>query len=210
MSRLMLVDDHELVRAGLRELIANEPDFEIAAEAGTGAEALDALRDQDIDIVVLDLSLPDYSGIDLMKSMLAQRPNLRILILSMHPEESYARRIMRAGAHGYVNKGAAPDLLITAIRKVAGNGRFVSPALAELLALDLAEDGSAIPHERLSDREFEVFERLARGASVSEIAEELNLSPKTVSTHRSRILQKMDLQNNAELVRYAVKHGMLE
>ncbi len=209
MIRILLVDDHKLVRAGLRQILETQPDIEVAAEAGTGAETLDAVRKDHFDIILLDLSLPDYSGIDLMKSILAVDPSKKILILSMHPEENYARRVLRSGAVGYLNKEAAPELLLSAIRKVAGGGRFVSPALAEILAIDLAEDGAEVPHERLSDREFEVFERLVRGESISEIAATLHLSPKTISTHRSRILQKMDLRNNADLIRYAIDQGLL-
>lgn len=210
MIRILLVDDHKLVRAGLRRILETQPDIEIAAEAGTGAEALDRVREDDFGIILLDLSLPDYSGIDLMKSILARAPSKKILVLSMHPEENYARRVLRAGAVGYLNKEAAPELLLSAIRKVASGGRFVSPALAEILAIDLAEDGMEAPHERLSDREFEVFERIVRGESVSQIAETLHLSPKTISTHRSRILQKMDLRNNADLIRYAIDQGLLK
>ncbi|MBW3563659.1 MAG: response regulator transcription factor [Acidobacteria bacterium] len=209
MIRILLVDDHALVRAGLRRILETQQDMEVAGEAGTGAEALDLIRAGELDIVLLDLSLPDFSGIDLMKSILAADPSRKILVLSMHPEESYARRVMRSGAVGYLNKEAAPELLITAIRKVAAGGRFVSPGLAELLAIDLAEDDTESPHERLSDREFEVFERIVRGESVSQIAATLDLSPKTISTHRSRILQKMDLRNNADLIRYAIDQGLL-
>jgi two-component system, NarL family, invasion response regulator UvrY len=207
--RLLIVDDHRLVRAGLREILERERDMTVGAEAGTGAEALDALRRERFDMILLDLSLPDFSGLDLMKSILSTNPAQRILILSMHPEENYARRVMRAGASGYLNKEAAPELLISAIRKVSTGGKFVSPALAELLAIDLYEGGDEVPHQRLSDREFEVFERIIRGESTSSIAQELHLSPKTVSTHRSRILQKMDLRNNAELIRYAIEQGLL-
>lgn len=209
MTRILLVDDHKLVRAGLRQILQTQQDMEVIAEAGTGAEALDAVRTEEIDLILLDLSLPDYSGIDLMKSILAGGPR-KILVLSMHPEENYARRVIRGGAAGYLNKEAAPELLISAIRKIASGGRFVSPALAELLAIDLAEDSHEAPHERLSDREFEVFERIVQGESVSEIAAQLHLSPKTISTHRSRILQKMDLRNNADLIRYAIDQGMLK
>lgn len=209
MIRILLVDDHALVRAGLRRILETQQDMAVVGEAGTGAEALELIRSDQFDVVLLDLSLPDFSGIDLMKSILAADPSRKILVLSMHPEESYARRVMRSGAAGYLNKEAAPELLITAIRKVASGGRFVSPGLAELLAIDLAEDDTESPHERLSDREFEVFERIVRGESVSEIAATLHLSPKTISTHRSRILQKMALRNNADLIRYAIDQGLL-
>jgi two-component system, NarL family, invasion response regulator UvrY len=209
MIRLLLIDDHALIRAGIRRILEAHGDIEVAAEAGTGAEALEVIRTDRFDIILLDLSLPDYSGIDLMKSIRSLLPHQKILVLSMHPEENYARRLIRAGAAGYLNKEAAPELLISAIRKIASGGRFVSPALAELLAIDLAEDASEAPHERLSDREFEVFERIVRGESVSEIARDLHLSPKTISTHRSRILLKMDLRNNADLIRYAIDQGLL-
>ena len=209
MIRILLVDDHTMVRAGLRRILETQPDMEVRGEAGTGARALDLIRSEELDIILLDLSLPDFSGIDLMRSILAADPDKKILVLSMHPEENYARRVMRSGAAGYLNKEAAPELLITAIRKVASGGRFVSPGLAELLAIDLAEDGTESPHERLSAREFEVFERIVRGESVSQIAADLHLSPKTISTHRSRILQKMDLRNNADLIRYAIDQGLL-
>lgn len=210
MIRIALVDDHDLVRAGVRRILEAEKDMQIVGEASTGADALDLLDAEDPDVLILDLSLPDLSGIDLMRSILARRPGLKVLIVSMHPEENYARRMMRAGAYGYLNKGEAPALMLEAIRKLSRGSRFVSPKLAELLAYDLTEDRSGILHERLSDREFEVFERLVRGAGISEVANELNLSPKTVSTHRSRILQKMNMRNNASLVRYAVENGLLD
>lgn len=210
MIRIALVDDHDLVRAGVRRILEAEKDMQIVGEASTGADALDLLDAEDPDVLILDLSLPDLSGIDLMRSILARRPGLKVLIVSMHPEENYARRMMRAGAYGYLNKGEAPALMLEAIRKLSRGNRFVSPKLAELLAYDLTEDRSGILHERLSDREFEVFERLVRGAGISEVANELNLSPKTVSTHRSRILQKMNMRNNASLVRYAVENGLLD
>lgn len=209
MIRLLLIDDHALVREGVRRILETQQDMEVRAEAATGAEALSAIREEEFDIILLDLSLPDFSGIDLMKSILSLAPGTKILVLSMHPEENYARRVIRSGAAGYLNKEAAPELLISAIRKVASGGRFVSPVLAELLAIDLAEDGMELPHERLSDREFEVFERIIRGESVSEIALTLHLSPKTISTHRSHILQKLNLRNNAGLIRYAIDHELL-
>ena len=210
MIRVLVADDHALVRRGLRELLAETADIEVAAEAGTAAEALDRVRQQPLDVVVLDLSLPGRGGLDLLGEIKGERADLPVLILTMHPEEQYAVRALKAGAAGYLTKETAPEELVRAIRKVAGGGKYVTTALGEKLALELEDKRAGPLHETLSDREYQIMWLIASGKTGREIARELTLSPNTVSTYRNRILRKMKMKSNAELMRYAVKYQLVD
>lgn len=210
MIRVFLADDHAIVRAGLRELLSATGDIEIAGEATNGHEALAAVRQGGFDVLVLDMSMPGRSGIELIKLVKSERPTLRVLVLTMHSEQQYAVRAVRAGASGYLTKETAADELVAAIRRIAGGGAYVTPETAERLVLDAGADSHEEPHRRLSDREFEVFRKIVAGCSVTDIATELKLSVKTISTHKARILEKMRLSSQAELVRYAVEHGLAD
>jgi DNA-binding NarL/FixJ family response regulator len=211
MIRVLLADDHAIVRAGLRELLADTGDIVVAGEATDGRSVIERVRERDYDVAVLDLSMPGRNGIELIRQVRQEKPRLRILVLSMHSEQQYAVRALRAGACGYLTKDSAAEELVAAIRRVAGGGAYVSPETAQRLALDAADPASdAAAHTRLSDREFQVFRMIAAGASVSEIAGRLSLSVKTVSTHKSRIMEKMDLANTAALIRYALDHQLLD
>jgi DNA-binding NarL/FixJ family response regulator len=209
MVRVLLADDHAVVRAGLREILADTEDIAVAGEAANGQEVLALIRAHDYDLVVLDMSMPGRNGIELIKLVKAEKPKLRILILSMHSEE-HAVRALRAGASGYLGKDSAADQLVAAIRRIAAGGAYVSPETAQRLALDAGRESGAPPHTRLSDREFQVFQLIANGAAVGEIAKQLSLSVKTVSTHKTRILEKMGLSNQAELIRYALEHRLTD
>ncbi|MGD9953515.1 MAG: response regulator, partial [Burkholderiales bacterium] len=204
--RVLLADDHQIVRDGLRRILAGQADLEVAAAAANGDEALALVRAQDFDVAVIDLSMPGLSGIDLVKRLRLEKPALKLLVLSMHGEQQYAARALKAGASGYLNKDSAAGQLIGALRKIAAGGVHVSEAAAAGLIHGRA-DGA--PHERLSDREFEVFKLLAGGVSPTDIAEQLHLSVKTVSTHKARILDKLGIGGTAELVRYALEHKLL-
>jgi two-component system, NarL family, invasion response regulator UvrY len=208
--RILIADDHEIVRAGLRQFIAIEDDMEVSGEAESGSQAIDLARERDFDVVLLDISMPDKNGVDTLKSLKHMRPKLPVLMLSAYAEEQYALNLMRAGAAGYLNKESAADELVKAIRIVGSGRKYVSPTLAQLLAEDVSGGrGDQAPHETLSEREFQVFCKLAGGQAVSRIAEELNLSVKTVSTYRSRILEKMNMKTNADLTYYAVKNELV-
>ncbi len=210
MIRLLIVDDHAILRTGLKHILAESADIVVAGEAGNGSEALAMLRDERWDAMVLDMSMPGRSGIELIKQIKAEYPKLPILVLSMHKEDLYAVRTLRAGASGYLCKDNAEPLLEQAIRKVAGGGLFINAELAEKLAVGmLAGTSDAPPHTRLSDREYQIFEYLVAGKGVTDIAHEINLSVKTVSTYKSRIMQKLDLANAADLVRYAIRHELV-
>jgi two-component system, NarL family, invasion response regulator UvrY len=209
MIRLLLADDHKLVRDGLRQILSAVADIEVAGEAATGDEVLALVRTQPFDLALLDMSMPGPSGIELIKRVKSENPKLRVLVLSMHGEQQYAARALKAGASGYLTKDSASEQLVGAIRKVAGGGVHITEAAAASLMAGIASaDGPA--HTRLSDREFEVFLLLARGCSPGEIADRLNLSVKTVSTHKTHILEKMELGNVAELVRYALEQRLLD
>lgn len=208
MIRVLLADDHEVVREGLKRMLADVPDLRVVAEAAQGAEVMAALRREAIDVVVLDLSMPGRSGVDLIRQIRAEFVRLPILVLTMHQEEQYAVRAIRAGAFGYLTKGTPASELIVAMRTVAAGRRLISPRVAELLALEAQPSGDPLPHQALSDREFEVFRLLVEGKSVGEIAQQLFVSVKTVSTHKTRILQKMSLASVPDLVRYAIKHQL--
>jgi DNA-binding NarL/FixJ family response regulator len=209
-KRILMVDDHALFRAGVQTLLSEQDDFEVAGEAASGEEALSRIRTEHWDVVVLDISMPQRDGIDTLKQLRHLEPDLPVLILSMHPEEQYAVNLLRAGATGYLNKDSVPEQLVTAIRALIAGHKYISPSVAELLASDLQADSSAHPHMHLSEREFQIFFKLAAGVTVSEIGNELCLSVKTVSTYRSRILEKMHLKNNAEITRYAIRAGLIE
>jgi len=205
MIKILIADDHAIVRQGLKQIFEGNPDMVVAGEASHGQEALDKVWKNDYDMVLLDISMPGTRGLDILKQLRTQRPGLPVLILTMHPEEQYAVRALRAGASGYLTKESLPDELITAVRKVSQGGRYVSSSLAEKLASDLEMDAEKPLHEKLSDREYEVMRMIASGKTVKEIAEELCLSIKTISTYRSRILKKMRIRNNAELMHYAIQ-----
>jgi DNA-binding NarL/FixJ family response regulator len=208
--RVVIADDHAIVREGLRRILAADPAFEVVGEAKDGHEALAAVRAGGLDVLLLDLSMPGRSGVELVKQVKSESPALKVLVLSMHDEDQYAVRAMRAGASGYLTKDSAPTQLVAAIRKTAAGGLYITPAVAEQLALRLQDPLEELPHQRLSDREHEVFRRLVAGDSVSAIAERLHLSVKTVSTHKTHVLEKMGRGSVAELVRYAVAHGLVE
>jgi len=208
--RVLLADDHAIVRAGLKEILADTGDIEVAAEATNGQDVMAQIRARDFDVAVLDMSMPGRSGIELIKQVKDEKPKLRILILTMHSEEQYAVRALKAGASGFLTKEAAADQLVAAIRKIAGGGAYVSPETAERLVLDAAPRAESAPHTLLSDREFQVLQMIAGGKTVGEIAKRLSLSVKTVSTHKTRILHKMGLANQAELIRYALEHKLLD
>ena len=210
MIRVLLADDHAIVRAGLKEILADTGDIEVTGEAANGQEVLARVFTQDFDVAVLDMSMPGRNGIELIKLVKAEKPKLRILVLSMHSEEQYAVRALKAGASGYLTKESAADQLVAAIRRIAAGGAYVTPETAERLALSVAPRAVVAAHTLLSDREFQVFRMIARGVSVSQIARELSLSIKTISTHKTRILEKTGLANQAELVRYALEHQLLD
>ena len=207
---VLVADDHAIIRDGLRKILADTEDLVVAGEAADGNAALELVRSRDWDVVLMDLSMPGRHGIELIKLVKADRPKLPILIFSMHPEEQFAVRSIRAGASGYLSKESDSNLLVPAIRMVPAGGVFISPKVAELLATDVSPRTGALPHTQLSDREFEVFGEIVRGTSLTDIAAKLSLSIKTVSTHKSNILAKMNLTSTVELFRYAVEHELLD
>lgn len=209
MIRLLIADDHQLVRDGLKQLLNAASGIEVAAEASNGDEALALAKAPDIDLALLDMSMPGLSGINLIKRLKLERPRLRILVLSMHGEHQYAARAIKAGASGYLTKDSASEELVGAIRKIAAGGVYLTDAAAASL-IDSSAASDRPVHEQLSDREFEVFRMICAGRSPTEIADQLHLSVKTVSTHKTRILQKMDVDNTADLIRYAIQHQLLE
>lgn len=210
MIRIAIADDHTIVREGLKQLLSATDDLSVVGEAQNGHEVMQRVRELDFDVLLLDLSMPGRSGTDLIKQVHAEKPKLRILVLSMHQEQQYAIRAIRSGAAGYLTKESASAQLVSAIRKVAGGGAFISAEVGELLALGAMPNVDGPVHESLSDREFQVFRLLVSGKSVSEIADLLTLSVKTVSTHKARIMQKMNLHNQTELIRYAIGHGLAD
>ena len=210
MIRIVMADDHAIVREGLKRIVSGVPDFQVVGEAGDGTEVMRLARELDFDLLVLDLSMPGRSGMELIKLVKAEKPRVRILVLSMHDEHQYAVRAIKSGASGYLTKESAPALLEQALRKIAAGGAWVSAEVAQQLALGAMPGGEAAPHEALSAREFEVFQLLAAGHSVTDIAGRLNLSVKTVSTHKANLMHKLGLGNASELVRYAIKHGLAD
>jgi DNA-binding NarL/FixJ family response regulator len=210
MIRIVIADDHTIVREGLKQVLSAASDLSVVGEAQNGQEALARVRELEFEVLLLDMSMPGKSGIDLIKQVHAEKPKLRILVLSMHGEQQYAVRAIKAGAAGYLTKEAASAQLVSAIRKVAAGGAFVTSTVAEQLALGAMPDTAGPAHHALSDREFQVFREIVAGRSVTDIAQELKLSVKTVSTHKARILEKMNMNNQAELIRYALKHHLVD
>ena len=210
MIRVVIADDHQILREGLRQLLQAAGDLAVVGEAADGHAVLQQVRTLDFDVLLLDMSMPGKSGVELIRQVKAEKPRLRILVLSMHQEMQYAVRAIKSGASGYLTKESAPAQLEQAIRKIAAGGAYISAEVAEQLALGAMPGGEGLPHQSLSDREFEVFRMLVAGEGVSEIAAKLNLSVKTVSTHKANGMAKMGLANQSELVRYALKHGLIE
>jgi len=207
---VLVADDHAIIRDGLKKILADTDDLVVAGEASNGHTVMEQVKQRDWDLLVLDLSMPGRHGLELIKLLKAERPKLPILIFSMHQEEQFAVRALRAGASGYLSKEGDSDLILPAMRKVAAGGTYISPKVAELLATDISPNSQALPHTMLSDREYEVFSRILKGVSLTEIAAELSLSIKTVSTHKSHILIKMGMSSQVDLVRYAIEHHLME
>lgn len=210
MMKILIADDHAVVREGLKQIISETTDILVVDEANNGQEVLNKVSEHQYDIVLLDITMPGRSGLDILKQIKSNNPKLPVLILSVHPEEQYAVRTLKAGASGYLTKGSAPDELIEAIRKISQGRKYISPSLAERLAIDLDIGYDKPVHEMLSDREFQVMCKIASGMTVKEIADELSLSVQTISTYRSRILGKMRMKNSAELIHYALKQGLVD
>jgi DNA-binding NarL/FixJ family response regulator len=210
MIRIIVADDHAIVRQGLRSILDAAQDMRCVAEAENAGEAMRAIRDIECDALLLDISMPGKNGIDILKQIKKEKPRLPVLILSMHPEDQYALRAIKAGAAGYLTKQSAPQQLVAAIRQIAQGRKFITPELAEALANHLDDEGDQMPHETLSDREFQTLRLIGAGKSLTDIANELCLSVKTVSVYRARLLEKMKLKNNSELTHYAVKNGLAE
>jgi two-component system, NarL family, invasion response regulator UvrY len=207
--KILIADDHAIVREGLKQILAETADMVVAGEASNGQEVLELVRKADFDLVLLDLAMPEKDGLDALKELKQEKPHLPVLVLSIYPEEQYAVRVLKAGASGYLTKESAPDELIAAIRKVSQKGKYVSQSLGEKLASYLTADPDQPAHELLSDREYRVMLMIASGKTVTEVAEALFLSVKTISTYRVRALRKMGMKNNAEFAYYAIKHGLL-
>ncbi len=218
MTRILIADDHAIVRAGLKQIVQQTSDIVVVEEASNAAETLEKVRslllsDCDrpkLDLLLLDISMPGRSGLDVLIEVKRDYPNLQVLVLSFHPEEQYALRMLKAGASGYVTKESASDELILAIRKVSSGGRYMSMQLAEKLVFGMVEDGQVLPHEALSNREFQVFRLIASGKTIKEIGEQLSLSVKTISTNRTRVMEKMGIHNNSEMTQYAIAHNLLD
>jgi len=210
MIKILIADDHAVVRRGLKQILAEEPNMAVFGEACNAQEVLKNVREQNWDIVILDITMPDRSGLEVLKELKNIRPKLPVLILSIHPEEQYAVRVLKAGAAGYMTKESAPEELVKAVRKVIRGSKYISPSLVEKLAFDLETDSEKPLHETLSDREYQVMCMIASGKTVKEIAKKLYLSVKTISTHRARILGKMKMKTNAELTHYAIKNRLVD
>jgi two-component system invasion response regulator UvrY len=208
--KVLIADDHAIVRRGLRQILAETADIVVGGEAPTAADVLRLVRDERWDALILDVSLPGASGMDLLADVRRERPAIPVLILTVHSEDQYAVRAIRGGAAGFLTKETAPERLVDAVRKIASGGRYVSPEVAEKLASFVSADDQGKPHDRLSNREFEILKMLASGKTVSQVADELALSVKTVSTHRTRMLKKMGMKTNAELTHYAVRNHLVE
>jgi DNA-binding NarL/FixJ family response regulator len=209
MIRLVIADDHAIVRGGLKQIFEHVADLQVAGEATNGAEVLARVRQDDLDLLLLDINMPGISGADLIRRVKLQRPDLPILVLSMHNAPQVAAQALKAGAMGYVTKDSEPEILITAIRKVAAGGRYIVPELAEQMVFDVSSTADSPAHTRLTERELEVFRLLATGKSSNEIAGQLAISNKTVSTHKTRLMEKMNISSMADLMRYAMEHGIV-
>jgi len=210
MIRILIADDHPLFREGLRHILAGCPDFTVAGEASNGQEVLENVWNNEYDMVLLDIAMPGAPGLEVLKGLKNEKPKLPVLVLSMYPEEQYAVRVIKAGASGYLTKGSASEELVTAIRRISGGRKYITSSIAERLADDVEPTAEKPLHDTLSDRELEVFRMIAAGKTTTHIAEELFLSVKTISTYRSRILEKMKMKTNAELIHYAIKHNMFD
>ncbi|OGW52471.1 MAG: DNA-binding response regulator [Nitrospirae bacterium RBG_13_43_8] len=210
MIKILIADDHAIVREGLKQILSESPDLVVVAEASTGQEVLEKIGKNDLDLIVLDIAMPGRGGLDILKEIKSQRPRLSVLMLSMYPEEQYAVRVLKSGASGYLTKESAPAELVKAIRQISQGKKYISPSLAEKLAIDLEISPDRPPHETLSDREYQVMCMIASGKTLREIADGLSLSIKTISTYRSRILEKMNMKTNAELTHYAIKNRLVD
>ncbi|MDQ1265186.1 MAG: hypothetical protein QG635_336 [Bacteroidota bacterium] len=210
MIKIIIVDDHAVVRKGLKQIFDETPDLSVIDEANSGKELLDKVRVNSYDVVILDISMPGKDGLDTLKDLKLEKPDLPVLVFTVYPEEQYAVRLLKAGAAGYLNKESEPEELIDAIRKVSRGRKYISSYLAEILASNLDPGGEAPLHESLSDREFQVMCMIASGKTVTEIANELSLSINTISTYRNRILEKMSMKSNAEITHYAIKNRLVE
>ena len=210
MIKVLIADDHPIVRRGLRQILSEIPDMMVIGEAVNGQDALEQVRAGGSDVLVLDITMPDRSGFDVLKDLKYEQPDLPVLILSIHAEEQFAVRVLKAGASGYLTKENAPAELVKAIRKVVAGGKYISRNLAEILAFNLDKGAERPRHEALSDREFQVLQMMASGKTLAEIAADLRLSAKTVSTYRARLLGKMNLKTNAEIIRYAIENGLIK
>jgi two-component system invasion response regulator UvrY len=209
--RTIVLDDHAIVRRGIAQILAEHPDLKVVAEVGDYGELRAALREHgEVDLLITDIGLPGKSGLDILKTLKEEMPRLRVLVLSMYPEDQYAVRAFRAGASGYLNKASAPEKLLEAVNQVINGRKYVTPEIAQALIDNLHAPEEGAPHEKLSDREFQTLKLMASGKRLSDIAEALALSPKTVSVYRARILEKMKMTNNAELTHYAIKNGLVE
>jgi DNA-binding NarL/FixJ family response regulator len=209
MIRVVIADDHTIVREGLKQLLTG-PEFSVVGEACDGLEVMQRVRELDFDVLLLDMSMPKKSGVELIKQIKSEKPKLRVLVLTMHEEQQYAIRAIKSGASGYLTKESASAQLISAIRKVAAGGAFISAEVAEQLALGAMPEAQGPAHKTLSDREYEVFQHLVSGKSVTEIADQLNLSVKTISTHKARLMEKMGMTNQTDLIRYAIAHRLVD
>jgi DNA-binding NarL/FixJ family response regulator len=209
MINIIIVDDHPIVRRGLKQILLEEPDMKVVGEAGSARAAFTIIRATDCDAVILDISLPGASGVEILKQLKYEYKNLPVLILSVHSEEQYALRVMKAGASGYMKKDSAPEELVKAIRKIISGGKYISSAFAEILFADMKTSGKPL-HEKLSDREFQIMRMIAQGKAIKTIGEELCLSEKTVSTYRTRLLEKMNMHTNAEIISYALNNKLID
>lgn len=210
MIRIAIVDDHAVIRAGLRQYFSEQVDFSVVAEAGSGREAVDIVRRGEVDVIVMDISMPDQSGVDALAAIRARAPDLPVLILSSFAEEHYATTLLRQGASGYLSKDCDPEEIVKAIRTVARGRKYITAGVAERLAEGLGGNGEQPLHEQLSERELQVFLRLAKGETIGHLADSMSLSVKTVSTYRSRVMEKMGLASNSDLTYYALKNGLIQ
>jgi DNA-binding NarL/FixJ family response regulator len=208
--RVLIADDHEVVRQGIKTILSETPDLRVVAEAEDGMEVLEKIQDLDVDVILLDFDMPRKSGLDTLIELKALRPKLPVLMLSIFPEDHYGLRFLKAGASGYLGKASVSTQLVEAVRKVAQGGKFISPVLTDKLVSELNHDSEGPLHEKLTDREFQVFHCIASGKRLKAIAEELHLSINTVSTYRSRILEKMEMENNSDLIRYAIENSLIK
>lgn len=208
MIRVLIADDHTIVRHGLRQILSSEQDMAVSAEAQNGQEVLDIVRRERVDVVVLDISMPGRNGLETLKELKRHHPGIAVIVLSMHPKDQYAVRVIKAGASGYITKESAPSELVVAIRKACRGEKYIDPEIAEVLANYIEHGGTEDPHTRLSDREYEVLCHIASGKGLTDISQEMNLSVKTISTYRSRIIEKTGLSSNAEITRYAISRGL--